>query len=215
MIIGELDSAGAVRKPSPLASPMYPQPHWSSAMTRTAIIYTSMAAGLLALTLSPATVEAQSRVQYGRITNVVATTVNNQSAQAAGTLVGGLAGLATGSGQSGSNRALRTHRRRGRRSGRRNRCRSGAGFRVHGSDRRDDNGPHRFRSGGQAGRGLRRGGAGAVQQHPPSVRRSLRAAFGCTTPCGPRARCSASSGRSARRGHGGGQLPASRPSSKC
>ncbi len=77
-------------------------------MSRTAFAYTSMAASLLALTMIPATAEAQSRVQYGRITNVVATTVNNQSAQTAGTLVGGLAGLATGSGQSGSNRALRT-----------------------------------------------------------------------------------------------------------
>lgn len=77
-------------------------------MSRTAFVYTSMATGLLALTMLPATADAQSRVQYGRITNVVATTVNNQSAQTAGTLVGGLAGLATGSGQSGSNRALRT-----------------------------------------------------------------------------------------------------------
>jgi outer membrane lipoprotein SlyB len=77
-------------------------------MTRAAFISTSIVAGTLAMTLIPVTAEAQSRVQYGRITNVVATTVNNQSAQAAGTLVGGLAGLATGSGQSGSNRALRT-----------------------------------------------------------------------------------------------------------
>lgn len=77
-------------------------------MSRTAFVYSSMAAGLLALTMVPATAEAQSRVQYGRITNVVATTVNSQSAQTTGTIVGGLAGLATGSGQSGSNRALRT-----------------------------------------------------------------------------------------------------------
>ncbi len=77
-------------------------------MSTSAFVYTSMAASLLALTMIPATAEAQSRVQYGRITNVVATTVNNQSAQTAGTLVGGLAGLASGSGQSGSNRALRT-----------------------------------------------------------------------------------------------------------
>ena len=50
---------------------------------------------------------AQSRVQYGRITNVQATTVNEGSASTIGTLVGGGIGLASGSGQSGSNRALR------------------------------------------------------------------------------------------------------------
>lgn len=77
-------------------------------MSRTAFVHTSIAASLLALTMIPATAQAQSRVQYGRITNAVATTVNNQSAQTAGTLVGGLAGLATGSGQSSSNRALRS-----------------------------------------------------------------------------------------------------------
>lgn len=51
--------------------------------------------------------EAQVRVQYGRITNVQATTVTDSSSRAVGTLVGGGIGLATGSGQSGSNRALR------------------------------------------------------------------------------------------------------------
>lgn len=56
--------------------------------------------------LSP-TVEAQMRVQYGRITNVTATTVTDSTSQTVGTLVGGGIGLATGSGQSGSNRALR------------------------------------------------------------------------------------------------------------
>jgi outer membrane lipoprotein SlyB len=50
---------------------------------------------------------AQVRVQYGRITNVQATTVTDSSSRAVGTLVGGGIGLATGSGQSGSNRALR------------------------------------------------------------------------------------------------------------
>jgi hypothetical protein len=75
-------------------------------MTRLA--QASTAAVLLALTLSHAAVEAQSRVQYGRITNVTATTVNTGSAQTVGTLVGGGIGLASGSGQSGSNRALRT-----------------------------------------------------------------------------------------------------------
>src|SRR5512140_2528944 len=52
-------------------------------------------------------VGAQVRVQYGRITNVQATTVTDSSSRAVGTLVGGGIGLATGSGQSGSNRALR------------------------------------------------------------------------------------------------------------
>ncbi len=75
-------------------------------MTRLA--YGSTAAVLLALTFSHAAVEAQSRVQYGRITNVTATQVNSGSAQTVGTLVGGGIGLASGSGQSGSNRALRT-----------------------------------------------------------------------------------------------------------
>lgn len=63
---------------------------------------------LAALATVSGIAEAQTRVQYGRVTNVVATTVNNTSAQTVGTLVGGGIGLATGSGQSGSNRALRT-----------------------------------------------------------------------------------------------------------
>ena len=62
---------------------------------------------LAALATVSGIAEAQTRVQYGRVTNVVATTVNNSSAQTVGTLVGGGIGLATGSGQSGSNRALR------------------------------------------------------------------------------------------------------------
>lgn len=52
-------------------------------------------------------VAAQVRVQYGRITNVQATTVNNSTSQNVGTVVGGTVGLVSGSGQSGSNRALR------------------------------------------------------------------------------------------------------------
>jgi outer membrane lipoprotein SlyB len=50
---------------------------------------------------------AQVRVQYGRITNVQSTTVTDTTSRTVGTLVGGGIGLATGSGQSGSNRALR------------------------------------------------------------------------------------------------------------
>lgn len=67
----------------------------------------AISAALLVAALSPAAADAQSRVQYGRITNVQATTVNNSTSQTVGTLVGGGVGLATGSGQSGSNRALR------------------------------------------------------------------------------------------------------------
>lgn len=46
-------------------------------------------------------------VTYGRITAVRQVELQNQGAQAAGALIGGLAGVATGSGQSNSNRALR------------------------------------------------------------------------------------------------------------
>ena len=77
-------------------------------MNRIPFVHCAIAGTVLALALAPALADAQSRVQYGRITNVVATTVNNQSAQTVGTLVGGGVGLASGSGQSGSNRALRT-----------------------------------------------------------------------------------------------------------
>jgi outer membrane lipoprotein SlyB len=77
-------------------------------MDRIPLVQSAMAAAVLALTLIPAPADAQSRVQYGRITSVVPTTVTNTSAQTVGTLVGGGVGLASGSGQSGSNRALRT-----------------------------------------------------------------------------------------------------------
>lgn len=60
------------------------------------------------LLLGPALALAQSRVQYGRITNVVVVTETSASARNVGTVVGGTVGLASGSGQSGSNRALRT-----------------------------------------------------------------------------------------------------------
>jgi outer membrane lipoprotein SlyB len=52
------------------------------------------------------TVEA-STVTYGRITAVRQVNIQNEGAQAAGTLVGGALGVASGSGQSRSNRALR------------------------------------------------------------------------------------------------------------
>ncbi|MCC6610354.1 MAG: hypothetical protein IT515_11875 [Burkholderiales bacterium] len=50
---------------------------------------------------------AQVRVQYGRITNVQMATVTDSTARNVGTLVGGGIGVLSGSGQSGSNRALR------------------------------------------------------------------------------------------------------------
>jgi len=77
-------------------------------MNRIPLVQGAMAAAVLALTLITTPADAQSRVQYGRITSVVPTTVTNTSAQTVGTLVGGGVGLASGSGQSGSNRALRT-----------------------------------------------------------------------------------------------------------
>jgi outer membrane lipoprotein SlyB len=61
----------------------------------------------VALALLSFDAAAQMRVQYGRITNVQSVTVTDTSSRAVGTLVGGGIGLATGSGQSGSNRALR------------------------------------------------------------------------------------------------------------
>ena len=64
-------------------------------MSRIAFLPSSTAVALLAFALVPAAAEAQSRVQYGRVTNVAATTVNNSTAQTVGTLVGGGIGLAT------------------------------------------------------------------------------------------------------------------------
>jgi len=46
-------------------------------------------------------------VGYGRITAVRPTTIDNRTAQVGGTLVGGALGVASGSGRSSSNRALR------------------------------------------------------------------------------------------------------------
>jgi outer membrane lipoprotein SlyB len=50
---------------------------------------------------------ATTTVNYGRITAVRQVNLENQGAQAAGTLIGGALGVASGSGQSRSNRALR------------------------------------------------------------------------------------------------------------
>jgi outer membrane lipoprotein SlyB len=69
---------------------------------------TSIVTALLALALGAQIAQAQTRVQYGRITAVTPTTVTDSTGRNVGTVVGGGIGLATGSGQSGSNRALRT-----------------------------------------------------------------------------------------------------------
>lgn len=73
-------------------------------MNRVMNVFSVTVAAALCL---PAVADAQARVQYGRVTNVQTTTVTDNRSQNVGTLVGGGIGLATGSGQSGSNRALR------------------------------------------------------------------------------------------------------------
>lgn len=77
-------------------------------MNTAVLTRSSMACAVVALTLGAQVAQAQSRVQYGRITNVTATTVTDSTARNVGTVVGGTVGLVSGSGQSGSNRALRT-----------------------------------------------------------------------------------------------------------
>jgi len=77
-------------------------------MIRNLVFNAAMVTAIAAFALGPAPVEAQSRVQFGRITNVVAVTENNATAQNVGTIVGGGIGLATGRGNSTSNQALRT-----------------------------------------------------------------------------------------------------------
>ena len=67
-------------------------------------ILTSIAAAGVALFALEA---IASTVSYGRITAVRQVNIENQGAQAAGTLIGGALGVASGSGQSRSNRALR------------------------------------------------------------------------------------------------------------
>ena len=77
-------------------------------MTHHTLARISVASALLALAFGAQVAQAQSRVQYGRITNAVVTTETSNSSRNVGTVVGGGIGLATGSGQSSSNRALRT-----------------------------------------------------------------------------------------------------------
>ncbi len=77
-------------------------------MTRATFVRRSTAAALMALVVVAPTAYAQSRVQYGRITAVTRTTVDDNTGRNVGRIVGGGVGLASGSGQSSSNRALRT-----------------------------------------------------------------------------------------------------------
>jgi hypothetical protein len=58
-------------------------------MNRIPFIHPPVAAAALALALLPTVADAQSRVQYGRITKVVATTVTDTTAQNVGTILGG------------------------------------------------------------------------------------------------------------------------------
>jgi outer membrane lipoprotein SlyB len=76
-------------------------------MQRFTCARTSMAVAMAALTFSTVAAHAQSRVQYGRITAVSPVTETSGTAQNVGMIVGGGLGLASGSGQSSSNRALR------------------------------------------------------------------------------------------------------------
>ena len=61
----------------------------------------------IAAVLGACSAAAQTNVSYGKITAVKPVTVTQSGPQAGGALVGGMIGLATGSGQSSSNRALR------------------------------------------------------------------------------------------------------------
>src|SRR6187551_1771789 len=65
--------------------------------------------GLLAMTavLGALSAAAQTSISYGKITAVKPVTVEQAGPQVGGALFGGMVGLATGSGKSGSNKALR------------------------------------------------------------------------------------------------------------
>jgi outer membrane lipoprotein SlyB len=72
------------------------------------MIRNAIAATLLLGAAGIGTAQAQTSVQYGRITDVRLVDVESRSAQNTGALVGGMLGAASGSsGRSGSNRALR------------------------------------------------------------------------------------------------------------
>jgi outer membrane lipoprotein SlyB len=72
------------------------------------LVHASMAGALMALTVGAQLAHAQTRVQYGRITAVSPVTETSSTSQNVGMLVGGGLGLASGGGQSTSNRVLRT-----------------------------------------------------------------------------------------------------------
>jgi len=76
-------------------------------MTAT-VVSTCSKIALVALVLAPLAAMAQPNVQFGRITNVVATTQTSSTSQNVGTIIGGGIGLASGRGNSTSNQALRT-----------------------------------------------------------------------------------------------------------
>jgi len=76
-------------------------------MNTPVLIRSSMACAVVAVTLGAQVAQAQPRVQYGRITAVSQVTDPSRSSQNVGMIVGGGLGLASGSGQSSSNRALR------------------------------------------------------------------------------------------------------------
>jgi outer membrane lipoprotein SlyB len=68
---------------------------------------TTLLAGVGVLCMVGGIADTFASVRYGQITAVSQVNIENQGARAAGALVGGLAGVASGSGQSSSNRALR------------------------------------------------------------------------------------------------------------
>lgn len=65
------------------------------------------ACAIIGWTLATNAATAQTSITYGKITAVKPVAVENAQAQGAGALVGGTIGLVSGSGQSGSNKALR------------------------------------------------------------------------------------------------------------
>jgi outer membrane lipoprotein SlyB len=74
--------------------------------TRT-LVRNSMLCTLMAAAAGAQLAHAQTRVQYGRITAVSAVTDTSSTSQNVGMILGGGLGLASGGGQSSSNRALR------------------------------------------------------------------------------------------------------------
>ena len=135
-----------------------------------------MASALLALTLGAQLAQAQSRVQYGRITNAVVTTETSSTARNVGTVVGGGIGLVSGSGQSGSNRALRTIGGGAAGRGVGNLASRSQAFEYTVLIDGTTHHAHHLRPGRQACRRLRRRRAGPVRQHPPGARLALLAA---------------------------------------